>query len=148
MEKRYLESLEGRAGSIAFRTTIVENGGEPIPLQEAPRRRRLMYAGNRGFAAANNDGARGSFAEVLLFLNPDTELVSGTLRQVVEAMRASPDTGLVAVRQVTGDGSLWPSLHRFPSVRRSLAAVADTRRNHAVEPDSRKHQRQESKNCQ
>ena len=34
----------------------------------------MLYTENRGFAAANNAGARGSTADVLLFLNPDTEL--------------------------------------------------------------------------
>ena len=39
----------------------------------------------------------------------------------MKSMRNRPDVGLLAVRQVTSDGSLWPSLHRFPSLRRALA---------------------------
>ena len=57
------------------------------------------------------------------FLNPDTELVDGTLERLVQAMRDRPRVGLVAVRQVAGDGTLWPSLHRFPSVGRAMAAA-------------------------
>jgi N-acetylglucosaminyl-diphospho-decaprenol L-rhamnosyltransferase len=112
-------SLDDAAGACAYRTTIVENGGSPISLPGSPTRR-VIYMPNLGFAAANNVGARGSDADVLLFLNPDTELACGTLELLVQAVRERPKVGLLAVRQVTGDGRLWPSLYRFPSVRRAL----------------------------
>jgi N-acetylglucosaminyl-diphospho-decaprenol L-rhamnosyltransferase len=117
---RCVESLEDAAGACAYRATIVENGGFPIALRASPRVR-ILYTPNRGFGAANNAGALASDAECLLFLNPDTELARGTLELLVKAFRERPEVGLIAVRQVTADGRLWPSLHRFPSVRRELA---------------------------
>jgi N-acetylglucosaminyl-diphospho-decaprenol L-rhamnosyltransferase len=117
---RCLESLEDGTGTCAYRATIVENGEFPISVSATPTRR-VLYVPNLGFGAANNAGARGSDAELLLFLNPDTELARGTLELLVKAIRERPDVGLLAVRQVTSDGRLWPSLHRFPSVRRELA---------------------------
>jgi N-acetylglucosaminyl-diphospho-decaprenol L-rhamnosyltransferase len=117
---RCLESLEDAAGACGYRATIVENGRFPVSLPATPGRR-VLYVPNRGFGAANNAGARGSKAEFLLFLNPDTELTHGTLELLVEAMRERPEVGLLAVRQVRSDGRLWPSLYRFPSVRRELA---------------------------
>lgn len=125
--KPCLRSLSAAAGACAYRVTIVENGGAPVPLTDSPERR-LLYTRNRGFAAANNAGARGSTADVLLFLNPDTELAGGTLERVVASLRDRPDVGLLAVRQVTGDGQLWPSLHRFPLPRRALAAALASER--------------------
>ena len=92
----------------------------------------MLYAENRGFAAANNAGARGSTAAVLLFLNPDTELVRGNLELLVASLRDRPEVGLLAVRQVTGDGRVWPSLHRFPSPRRALAGALASERWPAV----------------
>jgi N-acetylglucosaminyl-diphospho-decaprenol L-rhamnosyltransferase len=117
---RCVESLEGASGACAYRAAIVENGGLPIALRATPNVR-VLYTPNRGFGAANNAGALGSDAECLLFLNPDTELARGTLELLVKALRERPTVGLIAVRQVTSDGRLWPSLHRFPSVRRALA---------------------------
>lgn len=117
-----LSSLERAAGTCTYRTTVVENGGVPLSLPEAPGRR-LLHVENLGFGAANNAGAGGSPAQVLLFLNPDTELVEGTLEGLVRSFRERPRVGLVAVRQVAGDGALWPSLHRFPSIWRALAAA-------------------------
>jgi N-acetylglucosaminyl-diphospho-decaprenol L-rhamnosyltransferase len=130
-DERWLEaclsSLEDASGACCYRTTIVENGGSPISLVETSNRR-VLYTANRGFAAANNEGARGSAAELLLFLNPDTELTHGTLEGLVRAMRDRSEVGLLSVRQVTGDGSLWPSLHRFPSLGRALAAAVANER--------------------
>jgi exopolysaccharide biosynthesis WecB/TagA/CpsF family protein len=115
-----LSSLECAAGVCTYRTTIVENGGSSVPVPETPTRR-VLYTPNRGFAAANNAGARGSTADLLLFLNPDTEVAQGSLELLVKSMRRRPEVGLLGVRQVTSDGSLWPSLHRFPSLGRALA---------------------------
>ena len=121
-------SLASGAGACSYRETIVENGGAwPLPLPETSNRR-LLKMENLGFGAANNAGARGSEADLLLFLNPDTELADGTLELLVKAMRDRPRTGLLAVRQVTSDGELWPSLHRFPSVPRALAQAVATER--------------------
>jgi N-acetylglucosaminyl-diphospho-decaprenol L-rhamnosyltransferase len=117
---RCVESLEDAAGACAYRATIVENGGLPISFRATPKVR-VLYTPNRGFGAANNAGAIGSDAEFLFFLNPDTELARGSLELLVRAFRERPAVGLIAVRQVTSDGRLWPSLHRFPSVRRELA---------------------------
>lgn len=117
-----LASLDKARGHCLYRATIVENGGSAISLAEA-QGSRVLYVPNLGFGAANNAGARGSPAELLLFLNPDTEVREGTLELLVEAMRSRPDVGLLAVRQVTSEGSVWPSLHRYPSVRTALAAA-------------------------
>ena len=83
---RCAESLEDAAGACAYRTTIVENGGSPLPFRTTPALR-VLYTPNRGFGAANNAGAAGSDAEVLLFLNPDTELARGTLELLVKSFR-------------------------------------------------------------
>ena len=125
--KPCLDSLNKATGQCAYRATIVENGGSAISLPETPRSR-VLYVPNLGFGAANNAGARDSDADVLLFLNPDTELVGGTLELLVRSMRDRPRTGVLAVRQMTSDGELWPSLHRFPSVPRALAQALTSER--------------------
>jgi GT2 family glycosyltransferase len=117
---RCVESLEDAAGACAYRATIVENGGFPTALRATPRVR-VLYTPNQGFGGAGNAGTRGSDAECLLFLDPNTELARGTLELLVGAFRERPEVGLIAVRQVTGDGRLWASLQRFPSVREELA---------------------------
>lgn len=66
----------------------------PLPLSVIRNDR------NRGFAAACNQGAKGSQAEYLLFLNPDAEVYPNTIEAVVDFMN-DPDrqrTGVCGVK--------------------------------------------------
>jgi N-acetylglucosaminyl-diphospho-decaprenol L-rhamnosyltransferase len=89
---------------------------------------RIVPSRNRGFAHANNRGAMTSMARYILFLNPDTEIVDGTFGELVEALDLRPDVGLVGVRQVTADGSLWPTIRYFPTISRALGDALGSER--------------------
>ena len=62
------------------------------------------------------------------FLNPDTETVEGTYADLVTAMDARPEVGLAGVRQLTGNGELWPTIRRFPNALRALAQSVGSER--------------------
>ena len=72
------------------RVVVVDNastdasatGLEPDSLPLVVLRNRV----NRGFAAACNQGAAGSTADLLLFLNPDAEVYPGTLDAALERL--------------------------------------------------------------
>ncbi len=72
---------------------------------------------NRGFAAACNQAAKGSHADYLLFLNPDTRLFRDTLSQAVGFLerQASPEVSIVGVQLVDAQGSLSRTCSRFPT---------------------------------
>ncbi len=76
---------------------------------------------NRGFAAANNRGLEVVDGDWILFLNPDTRILSGTLEELVSLLRARPTVGLAGVRQVDENGALDPTMRRFPNAVRSLS---------------------------
>lgn len=86
--------------------TLVENG-----FPEA----RVVTCVNRGFGHANNRALLTTKARYVVFLNPDTEIRDGTFEQLVARMDACPRVGLAGVRQVTTDGSLFPTVRRFPN---------------------------------
>ena len=67
-------------------------------------------------------------ARYVLFLNPDTEIVDGTFGELVAALDARPDVGMAGVKQLTGDGTLWPTIRYFPSVRRALGEALGSER--------------------
>jgi GT2 family glycosyltransferase len=118
-----LTSLFEHAGELSLDVVVVENGGSrrTAELIEAGFPTvRVLECENRGFAHANNVGFRAVSAPLVLFLNPDTEVVSGTLREVVNVLLTRPGLGLVGVRQVTPDGELWPTIRRFPNAARTL----------------------------
>ena len=73
---------------------------------------------NRGFGHANNRGVEATDSRYVLLLNPDTEILQGTLAGLIDALDARPTVGAVGVRQVTPDGRLDPTIRRFSTATR------------------------------
>jgi GT2 family glycosyltransferase len=117
-----LTSIEERAGNVSLDVVVVDNGTDGA--HELVKSRfpgvRVLRADNRGFAHANNRGMMAGTGRYVLFLNPDTRLLEGSLGSLVAAMDERPDVGLVGVRQVTADGTLWPTMRYFPGISRAL----------------------------
>jgi N-acetylglucosaminyl-diphospho-decaprenol L-rhamnosyltransferase len=79
----------------------------------------IQNSSNRGFAAACNQGASGSTADYLLFLNPDTKIHSDALTRSVECM-ASPENanvGILGVQLLEKGGEISRSCSRFPTTK-------------------------------
>ena len=119
-----LTTLLERAGEIDLDVVVVAAGcsDETVALveEEFPRVRTISCE-NRGFAYANNQALRTVDApDWVLLLNPDTEILEGTLAELIERASARPSLGLVGVRQLTSDGELFPTIRRFPGAVRSL----------------------------
>jgi len=73
---------------------------------------------NIGFAAACNQGAKGSKADFLLFLNPDTCLFNNSLVQSLNYMEGpnNQDIGILGIQLVDEVGRISRSCARFPTV--------------------------------
>lgn len=90
---------------------LAEIAGENIATEA------IWNAENRGFAAANNQGLALAKGRGVLLLNPDTELVAGALADSVAYMDAHAEAGIVGCKLLNFDGSLQPSVRRFPAWR-------------------------------
>ena len=103
------------------RVVVVDNGSTDESLfdvkQIHPLIEVLGNADNRGFAAACNQGAAGSAAEYLLFLNPDTRIFPDSLRQPLEFMNksANQSVGICGIRLLDNAGRISRTCSRFPS---------------------------------
>ena len=72
---------------------------------------------NRGFAAGVNAGFRHSSAELVIVLNPDTEVRAGALQGLVAHLCEHSGTGVLAPLLEDADGRLAPNgYRRFPSL--------------------------------
>jgi N-acetylglucosaminyl-diphospho-decaprenol L-rhamnosyltransferase len=77
----------------------------------------IRNAENRGFSAACNQGAKGSRADYLLFLNPDTVLFSDSLAVPIRFMERDENAsvGLCGIQLVDEDGDMACSCSPFPT---------------------------------
>jgi len=126
-----LSTVLSRAGEISFEVIVVDNslsaGARDFVRSSFPQAR-AMACENHGFAHANNVGLLSSSARYVLFLNPDTELLDGTLAELVAAMDARPEVGLAGVRQLTADGRVYPTIRYFPTFSRALGEALGSER--------------------
>lgn len=119
-----------RDGFELGRVVVVDNASEDgsadgldgldLPLV-VPRNRE-----NRGFATASNQGASGSHADYLLFLNPDIRLYPDSLA-IALAHLGWPENasiGIVGIQLVDEAGRVHRSCARLPTPGRYLAMIA------------------------
>lgn len=79
----------------------------------------IQNSTNRGFAAACNQGAEGSDADYLLFLNPDTKVKHNTLSESIQWMECPENarTGILGVQLLDENGHIVRSCARFLATR-------------------------------
>ncbi|HJQ97374.1 MAG TPA: glycosyltransferase family 2 protein [Candidatus Polarisedimenticolaceae bacterium] len=76
---------------------------------------------NRGFGAACNQGASGSAADDILFLNPDTRVAGDALAVPVAFLETHPEAGICGIRLVDEHGTVHRSCARHPRPRHLAA---------------------------
>ena len=126
-----LDSVFAHAGVCELDVVVVDNGSTDGSVELVERefpRARVLRNENRGFAHANNRGFEITEAPYTLFLNPDTEIRTGTFSDLVDALRARPSVGLLGCRQLTSDGTLYPTIRRFPTAVRQLCEALGSER--------------------
>ena len=118
-----LSTLYASAGDLGLDVVVVDNGsdGSAAFVEERFPRARTVSCPNRGFGAANNVGLAMADARYVLFLNPDTEFLDGSLADLVAALDRRPQVGVAGARQLGSGGEVAPSIRRFPSTANMLA---------------------------
>jgi len=125
MVSRCLDSLRALETSVEFEVILVDNDPADGSAEHFSNNYGwTTFIGNRenaGFAKACNQGLARSAGECVLFLNPDTEMPAGTLDRMKAFLAARPEVGIAGCRTVNADGSLEPSVYRFPTPWRTFA---------------------------
>src|SRR5439155_4666152 len=121
---RCLRSVSESAGEARLEVIVIDNDSRDGSAESALRAnggaRLLRNRSNRGFAAAVNQGIRATGAPFVLLLNPDAEVVSGTLGGFVKIARDRPRAGAVGPLVRKPDGEIYPSARKLPSIAEAL----------------------------
>ncbi len=99
---------------------VVDNnsadGSPQIVRQEFPQVILLAKEINFGFAAAVNQGIIRSTQEIILLLNPDTEVKPGALKLAILFFKEHQKAGIVGGRLFNSNGSIQKSVRRQPTL--------------------------------
>lgn len=119
-----LESIFKTTQGVAFEVIVVDNassdGSAEMVREKFPQVRLIENVDNVGFAAANNQAYAVTESEFFLLLNPDTVVMTDAIQTVLRAITEDERRALVAPKLLWLDGSIQPSVGRFPSLASEL----------------------------
>ncbi|HWC12312.1 MAG TPA: glycosyltransferase family 2 protein, partial [Acidimicrobiales bacterium] len=99
---------------------VVDNassdGSVDVVRAADPEARVVETGANLGFGSAANRGVATTLSEYVLILNPDTVVEPGTVKALSEAFDRDPGLAVVGPRMENLDGTLYPSVRRFPDL--------------------------------
>jgi len=117
---RCVRSVFESAGDARLEVVIVDNdsedGSAEAAIAEFPHIRLIQNRDNKGFPAAANQGMRATDSEFVLLINPDAEVVAGTLEGFLKVARDHPRAGAIGALTLNPDGTIYPSARRVPTL--------------------------------
>ena len=115
-----LKSVEKNRGEVELEAVVSDNGSTDGSIEmirnEFPWVKLIENKANLGFAKGNNRARRVATGKYILFLNTDTIVKKGTLKETVSYMEEHPEAGALSCRLVLADGTLDKDARRgFPT---------------------------------
>src|SRR5262245_37139253 len=118
-----LSTLFAHLGDVQADVIVVDNastdGTRELVERDFPHAR-VVVSENHGFGHANNRAALTTDARYVVFLNPDTEIRDGDFADLVGRLDTASSIGLAGVKQINGDGRLFPTVRRLPQGMRAF----------------------------
>lgn len=119
--RKCLTSVYLNMEGMSFEVIVIDNasfdGCEKMIMEEFPQVRFIQSEENVGFARGNNLASEHASGEILLFLNPDTEIVGSALQSMVACLESLPDAGIIGPKLLNTDLSVQTScIQPFPSI--------------------------------
>lgn len=106
--ERCLQSVVGRTAPYPTTVVVVDNrsndGTLEVVRRDWPSVVAIDAGANLGFARANNLGIRATTSDLVLLLNPDTEVADDQIQTLVRHLVAHPSAAAAGARLIDGDG--------------------------------------------
>lgn len=116
-----LKSIPGESGGHEVEIIVVDNaskdGSADMVRTSHPHVKLIEPGSNTGYAKGNNLAFAASHGEIVVTLNPDTELYPETLDALVDAFARLPQAAVIGARQIHVDGDVQASVRGFPTLR-------------------------------
>ena len=113
--------LEMRDSGLTHEIVVIDSasydGSDRLVHASHPKVRFVQCNRNLGFGRANNQAFELSRGDVVLFLNPDTEVFGPAIATLHRRLRELSDAGVVGCRLLNSDGSVQTScVQSFPTL--------------------------------
>jgi GT2 family glycosyltransferase len=131
--KDLLDSFETISSELDFFYEIIifdnasSDGSTQYIEKEASIRKNIKLiksAGNKGFCRGSNIAAKSAIGKYLIFLNPDTKILEGNVKDLIDFSREREARGekiaVTGVKTINYDGTLQYSARAFPSISRQF----------------------------
>jgi N-acetylglucosaminyl-diphospho-decaprenol L-rhamnosyltransferase len=119
-----VRSIFESTGDVGLDVVIVDNrsvdGSAEAAVAAFPQTRLIRNDRNRGFPAAANVGMRQTDSEFVFLINPDAEIIAGTLAGFLKVARDHPRAGAIGALVRDPDGSIYPSARKVPTLTEGL----------------------------
>ena len=119
---RCLDTVFAGKLEIDYEVIVVDNNstdGTVTFTEKFSAGKVIINRENVGFARANNQALRQCRGELILLLNPDTEIEPATLQVMVDFMANHPECGMAGCKVLNPDGTLQLAC------RRNIPGLAD-----------------------
>ncbi len=122
--ERCIRSLETALGDSAWELAIIDNastdGFRDCSPQLRPGATVISNQVNVGFSRAANQGAAATRAPLVLFLNPDCEVLPGSIQRLCRELEAHPECAAAGPEVVSPDGTRQGSARGDPGMLTGL----------------------------
>ncbi len=117
---RCLKSIEKVADEVSLKIVVVDNDSKDDSISRARKEFKnveyILNKDNVGFGKAHNQVLKKLDTEYVLILNPDSEVVKGTLKYMIKFMDENSEVGVSSSKLEKEDGSIDIASHRgFPT---------------------------------
>ncbi|MFQ5431746.1 MAG: glycosyltransferase family 2 protein [Nitrospinota bacterium] len=121
-----LASITQKFSGTEYEVIVVDNASSDGSADAAggiPRTRLIKSGDNIGFGRACNLGARETTGKNILFLNPDTKILSNNIEALLDGFEADEKVSALGCRNRLPDGSMQPSAYSFPTLPQAAVFV-------------------------
>lgn len=128
-----IDSIYSQTRDLQFEVIVIDSasfdGSDVLLEKHYPAVKFIQSKANLGFAKSNNHAFETCEGDIVLFLNPDTEILGSAINELYNAIISLPESGALGGRLLNSDGSVQTScIKAFPTILTEVLGTEAFRR--------------------